>query len=129
MRKIKTSPKITTPVPGCTLSFKSTTRYLSPHCFALYLGKDDTGDKVLIPTYVDGYKIVNLDSLDDDAYKVAGKFNIRNERIEDDIPVEYSYTFFDTLDGRDYKERQVLVERLNGRWTITNEPDVPSWSE
>lgn len=117
------------PVPGESLFLRNTPRYSSPHCHALYLGKDETGNKVLLPTYIDGYSIVNLESIDPEAYKPAGKFNLRSEEYNEDGPVLFDYIFFDVIDGQKVFEREVQVRKIEGRWMITSRPDNPTWSE
>lgn len=117
------------PNPGESLFLRSTQLYASPHCHALYLGEDDTGVKVLLPTFVDGYSIVNLESIDPASYKTSGKFNIRSEEYESGEPVAFDYIFFDVTDDGRVHERVVGVRKIEGRWHIIARPDNPSWSE
>lgn len=118
------------PNPGESLYMRSTPRYSSPHCHALYLGKDATGDKVLIPTYVDGYSIVNLDSIDEESWRASGRFNIREEETDESgETIAYEYIFFDVKNGKDVTERLVRVQKIEDRWTIVARPDNPTWSE
>ena len=128
MRKFKIKPRPTTPVSGLTLKLKTTDRYISPHCHALYLGEDETGRKVLLPTFSDGFSIVDLDSIDEEAYEVSGKFNIDKEILDGKTPVMYEYKFFDTLDSESFRSLKVTVEKLEGLWTITEPYDEPSWA-
>lgn len=116
------------PVPGETLFLRSTSEYSSPHCHALYLGKDDTGDKVLLPTYTDGYSIVNLESIDKNAYRASGRFNIRKEEVGTECVTGYDYVFFDTRSSEQFKEQIVTVKKVEGRWLIVALPDSPSWA-
>ena len=117
------------PVPGESLFLKSTHRYSSPHCHALYLGKDDGGEKVLLPTYIEGFSVVNINSIDSSAYKPAGKFNLRSEEYENESPVAFEYVFFDVIDGNKIFERLVRVQKVSGIWTIVARPENPTWSE
>jgi hypothetical protein len=118
------------PNPGESLHMRSTSRYSSPHCHALYLGEDATGDKVLLPTYIEGYSIVNLDSIDTESWRASGRFNIRQE--EKDKAGEttaYEYIFFDVQGGTTVHERLVRVQKIEDRWMIVARPDNPTWSE
>lgn len=118
------------PRPGHTLFMRSTQRYASPHCHALYLGRDSTGEKVLLPTFVDGFSIVSLDAIDGDSWKTSGKFNIRSEKLDGSgEPSSYEYVFFDTERGTTVRERVVSVRKIEDRWVIVSLPDSPTWTE
>lgn len=116
------------PTVGESLFLKSTSKYSSPHCHALFLGMDDTGSKVLLPTYTDGYSIVNLESIDPEAYRASGRFNLRKEEFDEDGPVAYEYIFFD-VGGNQVQERLVRVRKVEGRWIIVSRPENPTWCE
>jgi hypothetical protein len=116
------------PTVGESLFLRTTSLYSSPHCHALYLGEDDTGGKVLLPTYTDGFSIVNFESIDPNAYRASGRFNIRSEAFDNGVAMAYDYIFFD-VGGSQVKEMLVRVRRIEGRWIIVSRPENPSWSE
>lgn len=127
-KKIKIIDPTRAPNPGETLFMTSGVQYASPHCHALYLGEDDTGRKVLLPTYVDGYAIVNLESIDRPSYRASGRFNIRKEEKDKaGLTIGYEYIFFDTANSN-VIERAVKVKKIEGRWIIVSRPENPSWS-
>lgn len=115
--------------PGDTIFLRNTELYSSPHCHALYLGSDATGDKVLLPTYIRGFIVANLDNIDPNAYRAVGRINLRSEKHSEQEPENYKYVFFDVV-NKEVIERVVTVSKIENAWTIIEQPDeIPSWVE
>lgn len=114
--------------PGISISLKDTNNFLAPHKFGLYLGEDSESGKALIPTYVDGYSIVNVKDLDYSYYSQSGRFNVRETYRGNDKNISgFKYIFFDVVNGVDINELIVEVRMIDGVWRITSSSSIPSW--
>ena len=111
------------PKVGENLYFMNTSQYSTPYCLGLYLGKDNTGDKVLIPSYISGCLIVNIDSLDPASYRPDGYFNVRDKIYNDNEIIQFDYIFFNQKN-----EYLVKVKKIDGVWIIIEKPSNMSWN-